>query len=270
VEEVIQSAGGKFRVQAITSQADLIRLSAKDHEQGMLLQVMHLRNSSGRVLRELLNGELNNEGGAASSLILRKMAGVKSTPRTRLLFLLLNFSLHKPERGGIYNFTEMAEELADIVFEQPRTLSCYLEKVFAIDKTWNEIQLAARKERIRANTSVNLATNATMRATLRFKTSTLRLRETKFYHLDYVDPLHEKLCRIDDTFKRHGISARTDYNEIITAITTLLLMHERVSSMQWAVKNLEYKNKRHVKPVLEEPLPPPAEMPASAVFLSTM
>ncbi|GBG29521.1 Potassium voltage-gated channel subfamily D member 2 [Hondaea fermentalgiana] len=221
IEKFMENAGGKFRINAISSQADLIRAVAKDTDQRMLLECLHFRRS-------------------VESAQTSGQDPLDLTPRTRLQFLLLRFMLHKPERGGVFNFMEMSEELADIIFEPSRPRSLPLEKLFAIEDHWTSLC-----EKVDV------------------------VQRPAFYYYDLSDPLHEKLKRIDEHLARYGIHRRSDYNELITELTILILLHERVRTVRWALRNLEYSSSASpADPVLEAVEPQTADMPFANVILT--
>mmetsp|Transcript_24209 Transcript_24209/g.77300 ORF Transcript_24209/g.77300 Transcript_24209/m.77300 type:complete len:1340 (+) Transcript_24209:2-4021(+) len=239
IERIMEGAGGKFRISAISSQADLIRAVSKEYDQGMLLHVLYLQNSLTRRFVTHASGGPNASAGVGD-MTLNKFSNLDFSPRTRLHFILLRFSLHKPERGGVLNFSEMSDELADIIFEPKRPLGNFLEKIFSINEEWQ-----------------------------RLLRTTAKSTRPQFYHFDFQDPIQDKLVRIDEHFERYGINQRTDYNEIITEIEILLVLHDRVSTVEWALTHLQYRSTRSPpKPVFEELAPPFAEMPSAGLVLT--
>lgn len=223
IEKFMEGAGGKFRINAISSQADLIRAVAKEHDQSMLLECLQKRRQTDS--QQLEADDINT---------------LSLTPRTRLEFLLLRFSLDKPERGGVHNFSELVMELADILFEPPRPRALPLEKVYSIQEHWN-----ALCDKITA------------------------VERPQFYYYDLRDPLHEKLARVDEHLVRYGIAHRSDYNELITELSIVLLLHERVRTVQWALKNLEFAPEAdRAEAVLEAAEPRRAEMPNANIILT--
>lgn len=122
IEKIMEGAGGKFRISAVSSQADIIRAVSKETDQEYLLQVLH----RGRLKLNETIDEVDKIDGSMKSLA----NDIAITPRTRLHFLMLRFGFSKT----LGNFEELVEEVGDILFEPARQQGIAIEKVFAIQK----------------------------------------------------------------------------------------------------------------------------------------
>jgi hypothetical protein len=87
----------------------------------------------------------------------------------------------------------------------------------------------------------------------------------QFHEYDFRDPVHSVFARIDEHMDRYGMTGRDDYNELMAELMVLQLLYDRVQTVDWALKHLEYRDETRAarKPVLEEQAPPRANMPVA-------
>eukprot|EP00753_Platysulcus_tardus_P002029 PLAT11605.10.p1 GENE.PLAT11605.10~~PLAT11605.10.p1 ORF type:complete len:907 (+),score=479.80 PLAT11605.10:154-2721(+) len=100
VDEVLKGAGGKFRVNHVDSQADMLKRLKREQDETALLELVEL--GGGRVL----------------------------TRRAKMLFVLRKYGVHE-QPDGVRNFDEFVDELSDILLSPPQRNALFLEKLFA-------------------------------------------------------------------------------------------------------------------------------------------
>eukprot|EP00743_Colponemidia_sp_Colp-15_P006813 GILK01007348.1.p1 GENE.GILK01007348.1~~GILK01007348.1.p1 ORF type:complete len:1211 (-),score=220.22 GILK01007348.1:88-3720(-) len=208
VDEVLKGAGGKFRVNDMTSSAEMIKRLRKQQAESCLLDAALTATAS------------------------------DPHPMTRLRYTLKLFNVDQVEKGGVKNFEELCDEMADVVFENNPRNGHFLEKIFTMHHD------------VSSSTQQHSATPS-------------------YRNYTFQDPIALKFHRMEETLLRYGLVFKLDYHELVQQLKTLILMHERVTTASWALEHLTYAQGTVIPgPKLAHVIPPRSHLPNVDVLLT--
>ncbi|KAK3240637.1 hypothetical protein CYMTET_49532 [Cymbomonas tetramitiformis] len=137
----------------------------------------------------------------------RKGMEIEIEPMTKLVFICKYFKLDD-QKEGVSNFQKLISDLVDVMFEPPRRgkFDNFLEKVMTIK---------AHHGNLTGTPDLN-------------------------------DPADSRLVKVEEVLRRHKVSQRPDFQEILLEIVVLVFMYDRVQNARFAVDHLAFKEDEEI------------------------